>query len=105
MQAFAQVSLPMVRIVDHFVGKNNGIQIEVECDDGKIYTILLTHADLENEVGECLAGFAVSMLEHRAALGGGVYFPEEIPCDELKRVVMKGSRDRALFFSSSILTH
>lgn len=99
MKALAAVSLPMVRLVDSFVGSANGIHVQVTTSAGTC-TALLTHDDLEAEVGACLADFAMELLD-RSALGGdefphGVYFPEEIPSAEMRATILAASQKRSL---------
>ena len=100
MRALAIVSLPMVRLVDSFVGSANGIQVEVEDASGCTFSALLTHSDLEHEVGCCLADFAMVLLSGAADEGKhGVYFPEELPSDAARASILEASGNRSLSFS------
>jgi hypothetical protein len=77
MATFARFSLPAVRVVDTFVGSKNGIRVDVKAKDGRTFTGLLTHLDMEKAVGDAIGAFAVQMLQG-AVSTPGVYFPEEI---------------------------
>jgi saccharopine dehydrogenase-like NADP-dependent oxidoreductase len=77
MATFARFSLPAVRVVDTFVGSKNGIRIDVKAKDGRTFTGLLTHLDMEKAVGDAIGAFAVQLLQG-AVSTPGVYFPEEI---------------------------
>jgi hypothetical protein len=100
MRALAIVSLPMVRLVDSFVGSTNGIQVEVEDTAGASFSALLTHRDLEAEVGSCLADFSMALLSGAADEGKhGVYFPEELPSDAARASILEASGKRSLSFS------
>ena len=102
MKTLAAVSLPMVRLVDMFVGKTNGIHVEVTRRDGSMVSSLLTHADLESEVGECLADFGMALLEGRGSFAHhGVFFPEEIPSPEYKARILEASKRRSMTFVST----
>ena len=100
MRALAIVSLPMVRLVDSFVGSTNGIQVEVEDTAGASFSALLTHRDLEQEVGCCLADFTMALLSGAADDGThGVYFPEELPSDAARASILEASCNRSISFS------
>lgn len=77
MDKFAHFSLPMVRLVDTFVGSMNGIRVDVTTKSGQVHTGLLTHDDLEKAVGDAIAAFAIQML--KGNVPPGVYFPETVP--------------------------
>jgi hypothetical protein len=38
MQGFGSISLPLVRVIDTFVGSANGIRVDVTDTDGKVAT-------------------------------------------------------------------
>ena len=98
MKALAAVSLPMVRFVDSFVGSANGMHVQVITPAGT-RTALLTHKDLEAEVGACLSDFALHLLE-LSSRGGershGVWFPEEIPDAGVRAAILSASQARGL---------
>ena len=97
MRVLALVSLPAVRLVDSFVGSANGIQVEVQTTSGSTHSALLSHADLEDEVGQCLADFAVALLSHDSGQAG-IWFPEEIPSSPARQSILQKSCARALVF-------
>ena len=79
MTKFALFSLPMVRLIDGFVGSNNGIRVDVTTKTGVIHTGLLTHRDLEKAVGDAIAAFADQLLKmDTSSIQPGIYFPEEV---------------------------
>jgi hypothetical protein len=84
MASLAQVSLPMVRLVDSMVGSSNGIRVDARRKgDGQVISGLLTHQDLEKAVGDSIAAF-VSQLD---SVLPGVYFPEEAQGLSAKAVI------------------
>ena len=79
MTKFALFSLPMVRLIDGFVGSNNGTRVDVTTKTGVIHTGLLTHRDLEKAVGDAIAAFADQLLKmDTSSIQPGIYFPEEV---------------------------
>ena len=80
MDTLALVSLPMVRLVDSFVGSQNGIRVDVKNDAGEVFTGVLHHDDLEKAVGDSICAFAIQSLIGNVPKGG-IYFPEEIDND------------------------
>ena len=76
MATFALASLPMVRLVDAFVGRTNGIRVDVTAKDGRTFEGLLTHLDMEKAVGDAIGAFALQMLQ--GTVPPGVFFPEEV---------------------------
>eukprot|EP01041_Mallomonas_annulata_P002012 gene2012-3910_t len=77
MTKFAKISLPLVRIVDTFVGSKNGIRVDITDTSNNTHTALLTHNDLEKCVGDAIAAFTHQMILNRVP--EGVFFPEEVP--------------------------
>ena len=78
MAWLANFSLPMIRLIDTFVGSKNSIVVEVTTIDGKVNKAIMTHNDLEKAVGDGLAAFALQMLQDEIIKPGKVYFPEEV---------------------------
>lgn len=78
MAWLANFSLPMIRLIDTFVGSKNSILIEVTTNEGNVNKAVMTHADLEKAVGDGLAAFAIQMLQDGKVKPGAVYFPEEV---------------------------
>ena len=76
MAKFALFSLPMVYIIDQWVGSANGIRVDAITKKGDTYTGLLTHEDLEQSVGDAICSFAVQSLKGKVK--PGVHFPEEV---------------------------
>jgi len=107
MKALAIASLPAVRLVDTLVGSANGIEVEVDTKSGKTVSALLTHRDLEQEVGQCLAAFASKLIDESRGRGAvtpsGVFYPEELPWKGMKRSILEESKARALTFRCSSL--
>lgn len=104
MKALAIASLPAVRLVDTLVGSANGIEVEVDTSSGRTVSALLTHRDLEQEVGQCLAAFASKLIDVSLAstAPSGVFYPEEMPWKDTKRAILAESKARAMTFRSSL---
>ena len=105
MTKFALFSLPMVRLIDGFVGSNNGIRVDVTTKSGIIHTGLLTHRDLEKAVGDAIAAFADQLLKIETSSSStstgilpGIYFPEEVEEKGVVKPELKG------LFREEILT-
>ena len=84
MTILAKISLPMVRLIDSFVGSKNGtlytylnlflciclsdglhtvgIRVDVVTNDDQVFTGIMSHEDLETAVGDSIAAFAAQML-------------------------------------------
>lgn len=88
MKALAKFSLPVVRLVDNYVGSKNGIRVDVTLKSGTVATGLLTHEDMEKAVGDAIAAFAHQMLFSNNAPPPGVYFPEEVPSAAFRREIL-----------------
>jgi saccharopine dehydrogenase-like NADP-dependent oxidoreductase len=93
MAKLAAFSMPMIRLIDRFVGSRNSIKVTVQTKDGKEGSAIMTHDDLEAAVGDSLAAFALGMLPSEGkggtvpALRPGVFYPEEMPPDYRERVL------------------
>ena len=82
MEKLAVFSMPMIRLIDTFVGSTNSIKVTLTLKDGKTTCgALMTHPDLEAGVGDALAAFVVQMLNNESedSLPSGVFYPEEMP--------------------------
>jgi len=102
MDILGKVSLPMVRLVDSFVGSSNAIRVDVTASNGERKTGLLSHADMEKSVGDAIAAFANQLLfqEESKAIPPGVYFPEEVPSVSFRDNILKEIATDAIVFSS-----
>lgn len=89
MERLALVSLPVVRIVDFFVGSKNGIRIDVT-SGSIVRRALLTHRDLEAAVGLSLSLFAEQLLLRDPTGTGGVFFPEEVEAKGFAESIIEG---------------
>ena len=91
MAKLAAFSMPMIRLIDMFVGSRNSIKVTVESKDGQKRCATMTHDDLEAAVGDSLAAFAIRMLPTKDGvepeLTPGVYYPEEMPTAYRKQVL------------------
>ena len=104
--ALVQVSDPFVRQVDKWAGEKvamrvrecggghgalsggrwavgaergqggGGVQVDLECSDGRRATSIYSHPSLSKSVGQCTAAFALAMLE--GSTQPGVWFPEQV---------------------------
>ena len=77
MEKLALFSMPIIRLIDTFVGSKNSIKVTCTCQDGTQSGAIMVHPDLEAAVGDALAAFVVEI----ANLEGktGVFYPEEMP--------------------------
>lgn len=101
MDALAKVSLPMVRLVDQFVGSKNAIRVDVTTKSGKKVTGIMSHADMEKAVGDAIAAFACEMVlaKNRGRLKPGVYFPEEVQDKVFRAQILEEIKKDAMFYS------
>lgn len=99
MAALARFSLPMVRLVDNYVGSRNGIRVDVTLKSGSVATALLTHEDMEKAVGDAIAAFAHQMLFSANSPPPGVYFPEEVPGDAFRKEILSEVAADAISYS------
>ena len=60
MEKLATFNMPMIRLIDKFVGSTNSIKVTVETKDGQERSAIMTHDDLEAAVGDSLAAFALA---------------------------------------------
>lgn len=98
MQALAIVSMPVIRMVDAFVGKNNAMRVDAyrKSDNGtsKQITLRCVHSDLEDCVGQATAAFGIELLRGRmyTSMGNttikpGVWYPAELQAVARKNIL------------------
>ncbi|CAD7702629.1 unnamed protein product [Ostreobium quekettii] len=75
MSVLANISEPMIRLVDLFVGETVAMRVDAELEGGKAASGLFVHPKLSESVGACVGAFAQCML--RGDTKPGVWFPEE----------------------------
>ncbi len=101
MTKLAVFSMPMIRLIDLFVGSRNSIKVTIETDNGQKRSALMTHDDLEAAVGDSLSSFVVRMLPSENGVEPdilpGVYYPEEMP-EEYRDQVLKDISNSAIYF-------
>jgi saccharopine dehydrogenase-like NADP-dependent oxidoreductase len=99
MAALASFSMPMIRLIDSYVGSTNSIKVTLHMKKNKsnngneddesgsgreTRVAVMTHGDLEVAVGDSLAAFARGLLLGKDDDGGGdtckpgVFYPEEM---------------------------
>lgn len=109
MGAFGSLSLPMVRAVDNLVGGANGIRVNLLNNKKEVIrTAILSHASLEDCVGEAIALFGLEMAgmlpahtQEAKALPPGVYFPEEIPSRAIRQRILEGISKSAMYYNTN----
>lgn len=102
MEKLATFSMPMIRLIDKFVGSMNSIKVTLQTKDGQERSAIMTHDDLEAAVGDSLAAFALGMLPSEDGtvpeLNSGVFYPEEMP-EEYRNRVLRDIAGTALHYS------
>eukprot|EP01035_Chromulina_nebulosa_P019838 gene19838-25787_t len=96
MEALALFSLPLVRLIDAFVGSTNGIKVDITTKLGEKKSALMTHKDMEDAVGISIAAFVTEVLYRN--IDSGVYFPEEISNEEFRKNILSAISDSAISY-------
>eukprot|EP00746_Dinoflagellata_sp_MGD_P015269 gnl/MRDRNA2_/MRDRNA2_133840_c0_seq1.p1 gnl/MRDRNA2_/MRDRNA2_133840_c0~~gnl/MRDRNA2_/MRDRNA2_133840_c0_seq1.p1 ORF type:complete len:509 (-),score=67.20 gnl/MRDRNA2_/MRDRNA2_133840_c0_seq1:115-1641(-) len=106
MDWLARFSLPVVRLVDSFVGSKNSIRIDVKRKDGKTVTGIISHEDMEKAVGDSIAAFVGQLLppgssgpEETEHVGYGIFFPEEVASSDFRSNILEEIRGDAIFYA------
>ena len=100
MQGFAHISMPIIRVVDAFVGATNAMRVdaysmsETTGERGDHVTMRCVHSDLEDCVGQATAAFAIELLRGRivspsadATIAPGVWYPVELQADARSNIL------------------
>lgn len=98
----ALISLPMVRLIDAFVGSRNAIRIQVTNKQKETFTGILSHEDLEKVVGDSIASFAHQLMMkpgEEMSIAPGVYFPEEVSDVRLRKNILNDIGSDAITYS------
>lgn len=73
--SFVRLLLPLIRVIDRFVGAAIAMDVAVESADGQIQRLRYVHASTTESIAQAVTAQAEELLLGRVA--AGVHFPEE----------------------------